>query len=216
MHRLVSTEVPDRYRVIGQNILINPDKYSIRSVPGYLAAVITLGMSAASNLMAETRGDVSHRDSLDSGSLWERLTVLKKGDSKQFSSAQEDRIPELYDTSAKNKPLGSDCGLFALTKSLDLPKNICAHPVLTEEETFFFFKSALHSRLQTCLDNSLPCASWEVIFSFPLTVHLSTQSGLCSSIQKQNQTNNWQNPSVSKLNQFSGGYRCWLTFTFFF
>lgn len=45
-------------------------------------------MSAASNLMAETRGDVSHRDSLDSGSLWERVTVLKKGDSKQFSSAQ--------------------------------------------------------------------------------------------------------------------------------
>lgn len=51
-------------------------------------AVRTLGMSAASNLMAETRGDVSHRDSLDSGSLWEGLTVLKKGDSKQFSSAQ--------------------------------------------------------------------------------------------------------------------------------
>lgn len=136
----------------------HPDKYSIRSVPGYLAAVITLGMSAAPNLMAETRGDVSHRDSLDSGSLWERLTKLKKGDSKQFSSAQrvlknikknkigqlkEDRIPELYDTGAKNKPLGSDCGLFALTKSLNLPKNICAHPVLTEEETFFFSLKAL-------------------------------------------------------------------------
>lgn len=45
-------------------------------------------MSAASNLMAETRGDVSHRDPLSSESLWERLTVLKKGDKKQFSSAQ--------------------------------------------------------------------------------------------------------------------------------